>query len=221
MALKLKVIASSLLLLSCSVNAASSLREICTDYVKYLGHAYGYAVSEDQDMLKLLKADMKRLKLSEAMVEKTMREITSDQNSMWHYSALLNPKQNPGAVEQMVSYCMVGPDMMIPSWSVLVATGKVRQEDTGKSVNSYLQSDEFLNSPGMRHQKVEGTLAERAYGKGTSTAMGNLSIDKEAKLTPELKKCVDEKLSVMKKDSPDVPEANLIWTATSLCKDGY
>ncbi|HBU7546935.1 TPA: transglycosylase SLT domain-containing protein [Klebsiella aerogenes] len=36
-------------------------------------------------------------------------------------------------------------------------------------------ADKFLNAPGMRHQAVQGTLAERAYGKGTATAMGNVT----------------------------------------------
>lgn len=33
----------------------------------------------------------------------------------------------------------------------------------------------FMNSRGMRHEVVQGTLAERAYGNGTTTAMGNVS----------------------------------------------
>lgn len=35
--------------------------------------------------------------------------------------------------------------------------------------------DKFMNSRGMRHEVVQGTLAERAYGKGTTTSMGNVS----------------------------------------------
>lgn len=35
-------------------------------------------------------------------------------------------------------------------------------------------ADKFLSAPGMRHQVVQGTLAERAYGKGTTTTMGNV-----------------------------------------------
>ncbi|HCZ4695499.1 TPA: transglycosylase SLT domain-containing protein, partial [Salmonella enterica subsp. enterica serovar Saintpaul str. CFSAN004147] len=35
--------------------------------------------------------------------------------------------------------------------------------------------NKFMNSRGMRHEVVQGTLAERAYGKGTTTAMGNVS----------------------------------------------
>ncbi|HIE7373588.1 transglycosylase SLT domain-containing protein [Salmonella enterica] len=32
----------------------------------------------------------------------------------------------------------------------------------------------FMNSRGMRHETVQGTLAERAYGRGTTTTMGNV-----------------------------------------------
>ncbi|ENK4603354.1 transglycosylase SLT domain-containing protein [Salmonella enterica] len=35
-------------------------------------------------------------------------------------------------------------------------------------------ADKFLSAPGMRHQIVQGTLAERAYGRGTTTTMGNV-----------------------------------------------
>ncbi|HBZ8552194.1 TPA: transglycosylase SLT domain-containing protein [Salmonella enterica subsp. houtenae] len=35
-------------------------------------------------------------------------------------------------------------------------------------------ADKFLSAPGMRHQVVQGTLAERAYGRGTTTTMGNV-----------------------------------------------
>ncbi|MDJ4430631.1 lytic transglycosylase domain-containing protein [Salmonella enterica] len=35
-------------------------------------------------------------------------------------------------------------------------------------------ADKFLRAPGMRHQVVQGTLAERAYGRGTTTTMGNV-----------------------------------------------
>ncbi|ELC7036189.1 transglycosylase SLT domain-containing protein [Salmonella enterica] len=35
-------------------------------------------------------------------------------------------------------------------------------------------ADKFLGAPGMRHQVVQGTLAERAYGRGTTTTMGNV-----------------------------------------------
>ncbi|ECQ6809300.1 lytic transglycosylase domain-containing protein [Salmonella enterica subsp. enterica] len=36
-------------------------------------------------------------------------------------------------------------------------------------------ADKFLSAPGMRHQVVQGTLAERAYGRGTTTTMGNVN----------------------------------------------
>ncbi|EKR7776153.1 transglycosylase SLT domain-containing protein [Salmonella enterica] len=35
-------------------------------------------------------------------------------------------------------------------------------------------ADKFLSAPGMRHQVVQGTFAERAYGRGTTTTMGNV-----------------------------------------------
>ncbi|EHK0700010.1 hypothetical protein ICL29_004016 [Salmonella enterica] len=161
-----------------TANAASSLHEICTDYVKYLGHAYGYATSEDTSMRKLLQADIKNLSLSEAMVQKEMYKAITDEAAKMYYSMFLNPdlnETNRGAFAQMVSYCETGPDMMIPSWPVLVAKGKVKKEDAGKSINSYIQSEEFQNSRSMRHQQVEGSLMERARGLGTNSIRGNLS----------------------------------------------
>lgn len=167
----MKKLALVLCFMAGSANAASSLNEICTDYVKYLGHAYAFATSEDESMRKLLLADMKHLSLSEAMVQKEMYKATTDKAAKMYYPMFLNPNLNDtnrGAFAQMVTYCETGPDMMIPSWAVLVAKGKVRSEDAGKSINSYIQSDEFQNSRGMRHQKVEGTLESRARGNGVS-----------------------------------------------------
>lgn len=65
-----------LLFMAGTVNAASSVKEICTDYTKYLGHVYGFAVSQDESMRKKLLSDMKRLKLSEAMVQQELKWFT-------------------------------------------------------------------------------------------------------------------------------------------------
>ncbi|ECG5926007.1 simA domain protein [Salmonella enterica] len=167
----MKKLALALCFVAGTANAASSLKQICTDYTKYLGHVYGFAVSEDESMRKLLLADMKRLNLSEAMVQKELYKATTDDAAKMYYAKFLNPDLNDtnrAAFNQMITYCEAGPDMMIPSWPVLVAKGKVRKEDAGKSINTYIQSDEFMNSRGMRHQKVEGTLESRARGNGVS-----------------------------------------------------
>ncbi|EIL4283589.1 transglycosylase SLT domain-containing protein [Salmonella enterica subsp. enterica serovar Thompson] len=44
----------------------------------------------------------------------------------------------------------------------------------GEKIGINSMADKFLSAPGMRHQVVQGTLAERAYGKGTNTPMGNI-----------------------------------------------
>ncbi|BDO58467.1 hypothetical protein ECZU41_51390 [Escherichia coli] len=35
-----------LLFMAGTVNAASSVKEICTDYTKYLGHVYAFAIND-------------------------------------------------------------------------------------------------------------------------------------------------------------------------------
>ncbi|EDV2729459.1 hypothetical protein YV85_004639 [Salmonella enterica subsp. enterica] len=246
----MKKLALVLCLMAGTANAASSLNQICTDYVKYLGHAYGFATSEDESMRKLLLADMERLNLSEAMVQKEMYKATTDDAAKMYYSMFLNPdlnETNRGAFAQMVSYCEAGPDVMIPSWAVLVAKGKVRKEDAGSSFMETINSDAFKNAPGMRHQIsrdspefkscVVKKVAEekRANPSVPQSALevaaeaqclnGNSSVNTPPASSGEpslkMKGCIYEKLNVMKKDSPNVPEANLMATAKSLCEDGY
>ncbi|HBU7546930.1 TPA: hypothetical protein MC769_003239 [Klebsiella aerogenes] len=221
----MKKFAILLCLMAGAANASSTLEQICTDYVKYLGHAFGYATSEDESMRKLLLADMKKLSLSEAMVQKEMYKATTDDAAKMYYSMFLNPdlnEDNRGAFEQMVTFCKSGPDLMIPSWAVLIAKGKVKKDDAGKSFMDTIRSDEFQNAPGMRHQKVEGSLMERARGPGKSP---NEPIEYESykgsnQISEKIKKCANEKFAIMKKDSPSVPTQNLMATAISLCQDG-
>ncbi|EAA8938287.1 hypothetical protein FNN36_21585 [Salmonella enterica] len=246
----MKKLALALCFVAGTANAASSLKQICTDYTKYLGHVYGFAVSEDESMRKLLLADMKRLNLSEAMVPKEMYKATTDDAAKMYYSMFLNPdlnETNKGAFAQMVSYCEAGPDVMIPSWPVLVANGKVRKEDAGSSFMETINSDKFKNAPGMRHQPSRNTpefkscvaqkLAEekRANPSVSQSALevaaeaqclnGNSSVNTSSTSTGaqslKIKRCTYDKFYAMKKDSPNVPEANLMATAKSLCEDGY
>ncbi|ECC4541350.1 hypothetical protein QPG32_004079 [Salmonella enterica] len=246
----MRKLALALCFMAGSANAASSLNEICTDYVKYLGHAYAFATSEDESMRKLLLADMKRLSLSEAMVQKEMYKATTDNAAKMYYPMFLNPNLNDtnrGAFAQMVTYCETGPDMMIPSWAVLVAKGKVKKEDAGKSINSYIQSDEFQNSRGMRHPISRGTpefkscvakkLAEEKRANPSipqstlevaaeSQCLNGYTTENTSPVTDgdrslKMKRCIYSKFYNMKKDSPNVSEDNLMTTAKSLCEDGY
>lgn len=193
----MKKLALALCFVAGTANAASSLKQICTDYTKYLGHVYGFAVSEDESMRKLLLADMKRLNLSEAMVQKEMYKATTDDAAKMYYSKFLNPDLNDtnrAAFNQMVTYCEAGPDMMIPSWPVLVANGKVKKEDAGKSINTYIQSDEFMNSRGMRHQP---------------------SINSQ-----EFKSCMSNKIEEIKKNRPGMIEMVYETEAMQYCSQG-
>ncbi|EHK9702195.1 hypothetical protein GAQ39_002754, partial [Escherichia coli] len=162
-----------LLFMAGTVNAASSVKEICTDYTKYLGHVYGFAVSQDESMRKKLLSDMKRLKLSEAMVQQELYKVATNENAKYQYSRLLNPDANEinrSTFDYMVKACETAPDFAIPSWGVLVASNAVNKEDVGRN-----GIDSIRNAPGMRHQNVQGTLEERARGPGTNSPMGNLS----------------------------------------------
>lgn len=52
--------------------------------------------------------------------------------------------------------------------------------------------DKLRNAPGMRHQVATGSMADRAYGKGTSTVMGNtadgaMPLDSRTGLAPGVK----------------------------------
>lgn len=108
-----------LLFMPGTVNAASSVKEICTDYTKYLGHVYGFAVSEDESMRKKLLSDMKRLKLSEAMVQQELYKVATNENAKYQYSRLLNPDANEinrSSFDYMVKACETAPDFAIPSW---------------------------------------------------------------------------------------------------------
>lgn len=204
-----------LLFMAGTVNAASSVKEICTDYTKYLGHVYGFTVSQDGKMKKALQNDMTRLSLSEAMVQQEMYKVATDDAAKMYYSKFLNPnlnEYNRSAFKQMVAYCETAPDMMIPSWAVLVANGKIRKEDQGKSLSSYINSEQFLNARGMRTQNTQGALERRALGIADANDTDNLP--------PGIKKCVETKLALMKQDSPNIPVSQLTATATSLCKDG-
>lgn len=152
-----------LLFMAGTVNAASSVKEICTDYTKYLGHVYGFAVSQDESMRKKLLSDMKRLKLSEAMVQQELYKVATNENAKYQYSRLLNPDANEinrSSFDYMVKACETAPDFAIPSWGVLVASNAVNKEDVGRN-----GIDSIRNAPGMRHQNVQGTLEERARGR--------------------------------------------------------
>lgn len=119
-----------LLFMAGTVNAASSVKEICTDYTKYLGHVYGFAVSEDESMRKKLLSDMKRLKLSEAMVQQELYKVSTNANAKYQYSRLLNPDANEinrSTFDYMVKACETAPDFAIPSWGVLVASNAVNK----------------------------------------------------------------------------------------------
>lgn len=108
-----------LLFMAGTVNAASSVKEICTDYTKYLGHVYGFAVSQDESMRKKLLSDMKRLKLSEAMVQQELYKVATNENAKYQYSRLLNPDANEinrSSFDYMVKACETAPDFAIPSW---------------------------------------------------------------------------------------------------------
>lgn len=156
-----------LLFMAGTVNAASSVKEICTDYTKYLGHVYGFAVSQDESMRKKLLSDMKRLKLSEAMVQQELYKVATNENAKYQYSRLLNPDANEinrSSFDYMVKACETAPDFAIPSWGVLVASNAVNKEDVGRN-----GIDSIRNAPGMRHQNVQGTLEERARGPGTNS----------------------------------------------------
>ncbi|EIG8129124.1 hypothetical protein DXM07_005388, partial [Escherichia coli] len=149
-----------LLFMAGTVNAASSVKEICTDYTKYLGHVYGFAISQDESMRKKLLSDMKRLKLSEAMVQQELYKVATNENAKYQYSRLLNPDANEinrSSFDYMVKACETAPDFAIPSWGVLVASNAVNKEDVGRN-----GIDSIRNAPGMRHQNVQGTLEERA-----------------------------------------------------------
>lgn len=155
-----------LLFMAGTVNAASSVKEICTDYTKYLGHVYGFAVSQDESMRKKLLSDMKRLKLSEAMVQQELYKVATNENAKYQYSRLLNPDANEinrSTFDYMVKACETAPDFAIPSWGVLVASNAVNKEDVGRN-----GIDSIRNAPGMRHQNVHGTLEERARGPGVA-----------------------------------------------------
>lgn len=131
-----------------TANAASSLHQICTDYTRYLGHVYGYAVSQDEGMRKNLVSDMKRLKLSEAMVQEELYKVATNENAKYQYSRLLNPDANSvnrSSFDYMVKACETAPDFAIPSWGVLVASNAVRKEDAGKN-----GIDSIRHAPGMR-----------------------------------------------------------------------
>lgn len=125
-----------LLFMAGTVNAASSVKEICTDYTKYLGHVYGFAVSQDESMRKKLLSDMKRLKLSEAMVQQELYKVATNENAKYQYSRLLNPDANEinrSSFDYMVKACETAPDFAIPSWGVLVASNAVNKEDVGRN----------------------------------------------------------------------------------------
>lgn len=103
-----------------AANAASSLHQICTDYTRYLGHVYGYAVSQDEGMRKKLVSDMTSLKLSEAMVQEELYKVATNENAKYQYSRLLNPDANTvnrSSFDYMVKACETAPDFAIPSWA--------------------------------------------------------------------------------------------------------
>lgn len=167
-----------LLFMAGTVNAASSVKEICTDYTKYLGHVYGFAVSQDESMRKKLLSDMKRLKLSEAMVQQELYKVATNENAKYQYSRLLNPDANEinrSSFDYMVKACETAPDFAIPSWGVLVASNAVNKEDVGRN-----GIDSIRNAPGMRHQNVQGTLEERARGR-VQTPQWETSLQKNCK----------------------------------------
>ncbi|MDM7191306.1 simA domain protein [Klebsiella pneumoniae] len=133
-----------------AANASSSVNQICTDYTKYLGHVYGFDVSEDESMRQLLVSDMKRLKLSEAMVQEELYKVSTNENAKQQYSRLLNPDANSvnrSSFDYMVKACETAPDFAIPSWGVLVASNAIRKEDAGKN-----GIEAIKNAPGMRQQ---------------------------------------------------------------------
>jgi hypothetical protein len=172
-----------------TANASSSLNEICTDYTKYLGHVYGFAVSEDESMRQLLVSDMKRLKLSEAMVQEELYKVSTNENTKQQYSRLLNPDVNSvnrSSFDYMVKACETAPDFAIPSWGVLVASNAVRKEDAGKN-----GIESIKNAPGMRQQP-------------------SLS-------STDFKSCVAAELQKQKRQNPGLSDGVLHSAAEAIC----
>lgn len=187
--MKKLVLSITLCLAAGAANAASSLNQVCTDYTRYLGHVYGYAVSEDEGMRQKLISDMKRLKLSEAMVQEELFKVSTSQNAKYQYSRLLNPDANSvnrSSFDYMVKACETAPDIAIPSWGVLVASGVVRKEDAGKN-----GIDSIRNAPGMRQQP-------------------------SAK-DPAFKACAEEEFAKQKAQNPGLAEGVLRSAAESIC----
>lgn len=172
-----------------AANAASSLHQICTDYTRYLGHVYGYAVSQDEGIRKNLVSDMKRLKLSEAMVQEELYKVATNENAKYQYSRLLNPDANSvnrSSFDYMVKACETAPDFAIPSWGVLVASNDVRKEDAGKN-----GIDSIRNAPGMRQQP-------------------------SAK-DPAFKACAEQEYANQRAQNPGLAEGVLRSAAESIC----
>ena len=77
---------------------------------------------------------MKRLKLSEAMVQQELYKVSTNANAKYQYSRLLNPDANEinrSTFDYMVKACETAPDFAIPEvcwWRAMPLIKKMLEE---------------------------------------------------------------------------------------------
>lgn len=162
-----KLILAVALITSASAHASGkSLPQICSDYADYLGHAYNFAVSDQEADRQVLLRDISDLKLSMDTVEWEVARLRHDAKRRY-MTGMLSMRNDAGSRAQyndFVRICEQAPAATIPSWAALVSSGVVSREAADGA--GYMPKG-MENAPGMRHQAVKGSMAERARGDGT------------------------------------------------------
>lgn len=162
-----KLILAVALMTSVSAHASGKgITQICSDYADYLGHAYDFAVSDQEADRQVLLRDISDLKLSMDTAEWEVVRLRHDAKRRYMTGMLSkrNNASNRDQYNEFVRICEQAPAATIPSWSALVSSGVVSPEaaDSAGYMPKGLES-----APGMRHQAVKGSMAERARGDGT------------------------------------------------------
>ena len=162
-----KIILAAALMGSVSAHASGkSIPQICSDYANYLGHAYNFAVSDQEADRQVLLRAIKKLKLPMDTAAWEVARLRHDEKRRFMIGMLSmrNDAVSRGEYESFVQLCEQAPAMTIPSWPALVSTGVV---DRKAADDAGYMPKVIENAPGMRHQAVKGSMAERARGDGT------------------------------------------------------
>lgn len=162
-----KIILATALMASISAHASGkSIPEICSDYADYLGHAYNFAVSDQESDRQVLLRDISDLKLSMDTAEWEVARLRHDEKRRYMVGMLSmrNDASSRAQYSEFIRICEQAPAATIPSWAALVSSGVVSKDAANGA--GYMPKG-IENAPGMRHQAVKGSMAERARGDGT------------------------------------------------------